>query len=61
MDDPGKTQLVRIADVFLIGPAMVAGGLELTDTRPRLGWFLVASGVATVVYNARNYLRIARR
>jgi hypothetical protein len=48
-----KTQAVRVADVFVIGPLMVFGGLTM-PCRP-LGWLLVAFGVGTVVYNGRNY------
>ena len=50
-----KAQPIRLADVFLIGPAMIAGGLELRTARPVLGVFLVLSGAATIVYNYRNY------
>lgn len=54
-----KTQLIRLADVFLIGPSMVYGGYYLS-TRPMkrdkvLGLFLLGSGIATVIYNGRNY------
>lgn len=53
--DQGKAQWVRIADVVLVGPVMVWGGLRL---RGPLGWTLVALGVATVLYNGRNYARL---
>lgn len=53
---PQKTQLIRVADVALIGPAMIAGGLALAPQRQLLGWFLFGSGVATVIYNARNWV-----
>lgn len=57
--DHGKAQWVRIADVLLIGPLMVYGGLELRRQSPLLGLVLAALGVSTVAYNARNYVRIA--
>ena len=58
MRDPiEKTQAIRILDVVAIGPAMVWGGSLLLRSRPRLGWFLIASGAATVIYNLANYSR----
>lgn len=50
-----KPQAVRVADVFLIGPAMIWAGLDISPPR-WLRWGLVAAGVGTIVYNARNYL-----
>lgn len=50
-----KPQAVRIADVFLIGPAMIWAGLDLRPPR-WLRWGMIAAGVGTIVYNARNYL-----
>lgn len=54
-----KTQAIRVADVFLVGPAMIFGGRKLATKRSSrmLGWSLVIFGVATVLYNGRNYLR----
>ena len=53
----GKTQAIRVADVLLIGPAMIWAGAMIQEDRPALGWFLMASGVGTIVYNARNLHR----
>lgn len=50
-----KPQAVRIADVFIIGPAMIWAGLDRTPPR-WLRWGMLAAGVATIVYNGRNYL-----
>ena len=58
IDDPGKTQGVRLADVFFIGPLMIWGGLELAERYPVGGGVLAVLGVATIGYNARNYLRL---
>lgn len=56
-----KPQAVRLADVFVIGPAMYIGGRQLARRGPvrfrPLGNFLALAGIATVLYNGRNYLR----
>jgi hypothetical protein len=54
-----KTQGIRVLDVLVIGPLMVWGGAQLRREYPVLGPVLAAFGVATVVYNARNYRRVA--
>jgi hypothetical protein len=57
-----KAQAVRVLDVFVIGPLMVVGGLALEAQGRRLsGVVLAGSGVATVLYNGRNYLRVRKR
>ena len=51
----GKTQAIRIADVVLIGPLMIAAGLRRPLKAP---WstILVVSGIGTIIYNGRNWL-----
>ena len=57
----GKGQLVRVLDVVLIGPLMFAGGVALSRTdKPLLGTLLGAFGLATVVFNARNWWLVNR-
>ena len=51
-----KTQTIRLADVFFIGPVMILGGTKLRHESKLLGWSLILLGAATVWYNARNYL-----
>lgn len=51
-----KTQAIRMLDVILIGPAMVAAAWELRTSSPALSFILGVSGVGTVLYNFRNYL-----
>ena len=53
-----KPQSVRIADVFVIGPLMMWGGMRLRDEYPAPGSFLAVLGAATVVYNARNWFKV---
>ena len=52
-----KSQAVRLADVFVIGPVMVVGGARLGGV---LGDVLAVLGIATVLYNAKNYNERAR-
>ena len=60
-----KAQWVRIADVFVIGPLMVLGGVFMARKAGTAGKVagvsLAAFGVATVWFNGRNYLRIAKK
>ena len=53
-----KPQIVRLADVFVIGPIMIVSAHELHAKRPALAMMLGAFGAATVLYNLRNYLTI---
>jgi hypothetical protein len=53
-----KAQQIRLADVFIIGPLMVWGGMQLRDQYPAGGNALALLGVGTVWYNGRNYLRL---
>jgi len=62
MAAPVKAQAVRVFDVMVLGPVMVAGGVQLVRGRNLgLGLFLVAGGIGTAAYNWVNYLRIAER
>lgn len=55
-----KPQSVRLADVFIIGPLMVWGGMQLREQYPGAGSLLALLGVATVLYNGDNYLKMRR-
>ena len=56
LGEVSKGQTIRILDVALIGPLMIGGGIAWTDQRPVLGGALTIFGVATILYNARNYV-----
>ena len=57
-EEVGKTQNIRVADVFVIGPAMIYGGVKLTRSDSELlGLSLIAFGIATILYNADNYFK----
>lgn len=54
-----KAQRIRILDVILIGPMMMAGGHSLfRQGKSFAGMALGAFGVATIWYNGRNYVRV---
>lgn len=50
-------QLIRLADVFLIGPMTAWAGLKLGRKHPVAAPLLIVFGVATVVYNGANFVR----
>jgi hypothetical protein len=56
-----KAQAVRAIDVAILGPWLawlaLRPGRRLTDTDRAL---LLTAGALTVLYNARNYLRVRR-
>jgi len=58
-----KTQDVRALDVWVIGPAMIAGGSVVykhafdNGERRALGAFLIAAGIGTIIYNGSNWLK----
>ena len=49
-----KGQAIRLVDVWLLGPALVYVATQQRRSDYRL--FLLAAGIATIVYNGRNYL-----
>lgn len=59
MTNDGKSQAVRLLDVFVLGPVMILAGTRLRGPDKALGAVMVAVGVGTVLYNARNWRRIA--
>jgi hypothetical protein len=55
-----KAQGVRLADVFIIGPLMVWGGIAAGRQNSLAGTALALLGVGTIAYNARNYQRVRK-
>jgi hypothetical protein len=55
----GKSQGIRLMDVFLLGPFMVWAGAR-SQLPPWARTFLIGAGVATILYNAWNYQVIDR-
>jgi hypothetical protein len=56
-----KTQAIRMVDVLVIGPAMIAAAWQLRSSSPALAMLLGVSGVGTVLYNWANHLEQERR
>lgn len=56
-----KAQWIRLFDVFLLGPLMVAGGSALAKKNPGWGALLAGSGVATSLFNGANYVIVSQR
>ncbi len=54
-----KTQLVRLLDVFVFGPLMIAAAAEQRSKYFRTALLLV--GLGTIVYNGANYLQTAQQ
>jgi uncharacterized membrane protein YidH (DUF202 family) len=55
-----KGQGVRALDVFVVGPAIIAGGSFISRHAPErraLGLILIGIGVATIAYNGNNWLK----
>jgi hypothetical protein len=55
MNEFQKSQTVRVFDVLVLGPFMVYAASRLRMGKGARA-FLAFAGVATVLYNARNYL-----
>lgn len=56
---PGmKSQTVRLIDVFFLGPFMAYSSKYLPSGAKEA---MFVAGVATILYNGRNYLRYEKR
>jgi hypothetical protein len=54
-----NVQLVRLADVFLIGPFLIYAGTR-KELPQNIRFGLIAVGIGTIAYNGYNYLKNAR-
>lgn len=50
-----KSQIIRLADIFFIGPLIIYGGFK--SGKEWLKWALILIGIATILYNGNNYLK----
>jgi len=55
-----KSQAVRLLDVWVIGPVMIAAAFKLAKQDRALAVVLGAFGASTIAYNARNFARVQR-
>ncbi len=53
-----KSQTVRLLDVVAIGPLLIYVGAK--HEHKLIGGATVAVGFATIIYNARNYVRASK-
>ena len=60
MKDQGKSQMVRLVDVFVLGPFMIWTASR-KHLPPLSRLLLGVSGLATIVYNGVNYARISEQ
>ena len=53
-----KSQPIRLLDMFVIGPLMIAGAVATRARVPIVAYPLAAFGVTTIIYNAINYVKV---
>ena len=51
-----KSQNIRLADMFLIGPFLIYVGTKKELSQP-IKLALIGIGIATIIYNGNNYLK----
>ncbi len=56
LDDISKPQNVRLADVFVLGPLSIWFGVKAEEMPTWARVAMIAYGVGTIGYNAKNYL-----
>lgn len=54
-----KTQLVRLLDVFVFGPLMIAAAADQEKAYFKAALTII--GIGTIVYNGANYLTTAQK
>jgi len=52
-------QMIRLADVFLVGPLMIYGAAQID--KPIIRDLLLLSGLATIMYNGGKYLLVSKQ
>ncbi len=55
MQEISKSQAIRLIDIFCIGPLMVYAGRQ-KKLSPLINRSLIVFGIATILYNGRNYI-----
>jgi hypothetical protein len=57
MTDLPGTQLIRLVDVFLLGPAMIYAAAKVKRHSESIALLLFVSGLSTVAFNGINFMR----
>lgn len=55
--DRDVVQLVRLVDVFVLGPVMIAAARRSPFSSNALNGFLLLSGVATIAFNGIRFMQ----
>ena len=58
LDCSAPTQVIRLVDVFFLGPAMIWLG---TRQRNAVGAFVTFAGLATIAFNGERFVRASKR
>ncbi len=53
----GKSQIVRLIDVFFLGPFMIYFGYKMKNNNIPAK-FMIIFGILTIIYNGYNFLNI---
>lgn len=61
IEDLGKPQNVRLADIFILGPFSIWFGAKAKEMPSWARAAMIAYGAATIGYNAKNYLEISEK
>ena len=56
-DEIGKTQNIRLVDVFILAPFMIYFGLKAKGISKTEKSIMVLAGIGTALYNGNNYLK----
>ena len=56
--DHGKSQAIRLMDVYALGPFMVWFGVKAKDVPEAARLVMIVAGLGTIALNGVNYLRL---
>jgi len=56
LDSSDKGQIIRLYDIFLIGPLMIYIGLKTTNVDNFIASFIAGLGLGTLFYNLQNFI-----
>jgi len=56
--DVGKPQIVRLVDIFVIGPLLIWAGGQEKPLPVGVKNLLITLGIVTVIYNLKNFYEV---